>query len=128
MAQMEIRSYRRVFDLERRIYRIDGLRLNPSGVPLRGIAYFLALALLALLAGKLPLIGDLARLAPWYLRVLAAPGVLAGLLTIVRIDGRSLHVTLGALARYALRPRIVEGLSRRARRRSERTAIFRLEL
>ena len=29
----EIRSYRRVFDLERRIYSIDRLRLNPGGVP-----------------------------------------------------------------------------------------------
>ena len=28
-----------VFALERRIYRIDTLRLNPSGVPLRGIGY-----------------------------------------------------------------------------------------
>ncbi len=34
---MEIRSYRRVFDLERRIYQVDRLRLNPSGVPVRGV-------------------------------------------------------------------------------------------
>jgi hypothetical protein len=34
---MDIRSYRAVFDLERRIYRIDRLRLNPSGVPVRGV-------------------------------------------------------------------------------------------
>ena len=37
---MEIRSYRRVFDLERRVYSVDRLRLNPSGVPVRGIVYF----------------------------------------------------------------------------------------
>ena len=47
--RMEIRSYRAVFDLERRIYRIDRLRLNPAGVPVRGIVYFLAL--LAAIAG-----------------------------------------------------------------------------
>ena len=41
---MEVRSYRRVFDLERRIYSIDRMRLNPSGVPLRGVVYFLVLA------------------------------------------------------------------------------------
>ena len=35
-ALMEVRSYRRVFDLERRIYRVDRLRLNPGGVPVRG--------------------------------------------------------------------------------------------
>ena len=40
---MEIRSYRAVFDLERRIYRVDRMRLNPAGVPVRGIVYFLAL-------------------------------------------------------------------------------------
>ena len=39
---MEIHSYRRVFDLERRVYSVDRLRLNPSGVPVRGIVYFLA--------------------------------------------------------------------------------------
>jgi hypothetical protein len=33
---MEIRSFRRVFDLERRIYRVDRLRLNPGGIPVRG--------------------------------------------------------------------------------------------
>ncbi len=40
---IEIRSYRRVFDLERRIYSVDQLRLNPGGVPVRGVLYFLAL-------------------------------------------------------------------------------------
>ena len=30
-TRIEIRSYRAVFDLERRLYRIDGFRLNPSG-------------------------------------------------------------------------------------------------
>ena len=40
---MEIRSYRRVFDLERRIYRVDRLRLNPGGVPVRGVVYFLVI-------------------------------------------------------------------------------------
>ena len=38
---IEIRSYRAVFDLERRIYRVDRLRLNPGGVPVRGVVYCL---------------------------------------------------------------------------------------
>ena len=61
VAEMEIRSYRRVFDLERRIYRIDHLRLNPSGVPVRGVVYFLALLAGVLLAARLPGAGVLAR-------------------------------------------------------------------
>ena len=40
---IEIRSYRRVFDLERRVYSVDRLRLNPGGVPVRGIVYLLAI-------------------------------------------------------------------------------------
>ena len=36
-GRIEVRSYRTVFDLERRLYRIDRLRLNPGGVPVRGI-------------------------------------------------------------------------------------------
>ena len=43
-----------MFALERRIYRIDTLRLNPSGVPLRGIVYAAALVVAALVAGALP--------------------------------------------------------------------------
>ncbi len=61
-AQLEIRSFRSVFALERRIYRIDTLRLNPAGVPLRGIAYAVALVLLALVGGAVP---PTAWLDPW---------------------------------------------------------------
>ena len=68
---MEIRSYRRVFDLERRIYRIDRLRLNPGGVPVRGVVYFLALLLAVLIARRLPLLEIVATLPPWYLGDLA---------------------------------------------------------
>ena len=44
---MVIRSYRRVFDLERRIYRVTRIRLNPGGIPIRGVVYLLALVVLA---------------------------------------------------------------------------------
>ena len=62
---IEIRSYRSVFELERRIYRVDRVRLNPSGVPVRGALYFVALLLMALLAAALPLVGMPLRLLPW---------------------------------------------------------------
>jgi hypothetical protein len=106
----EIRSYRNVFDLERRIYRVDRLRLNPGGVPLRGIVYFLAILAAALLAGRLPLIGVLVRALPWYARDVAIPGAAAALLTLIKIEGRSFHLAALALLRYACGPRELAGL------------------
>jgi hypothetical protein len=112
---MEIRSYRNVFDLERRIYRIDRLRLNPGGVPLRGIVYFLALLLATLLVGGLPLIGMFARTLPWYVRELAIPGGMAALLTLIKVEGRSFHLSALALFQYATGPRELSGLRPRSR-------------
>lgn len=106
----EIRSFRAVFDLERRIYRIDRLRLNPAGVPVRGVVYFLALAAAALLAARLPLLGVLVRAAPWYLRELALPAGLAALFCLIAIEGRPFHLAAFALLRYALAPRELSAL------------------
>jgi hypothetical protein len=106
----EIRSYRCVFDLERRLYRIDRLRLNPTGVPLRGIVYFLALLGAVLLAGVLPLVGLLVRMLPWYLREVGAPGACAALLTLIKIEGRPFHLAALALVRYGVGPRELSGL------------------
>jgi hypothetical protein len=106
----EIRSYRTVFDLERRIYRVDRLRLNPGGVPVRGIVYFLAILLVMLLAGGLPLIGLLARMLPWYVLDLAIPGITAALLTLIRIEGRSFHIAALSLLRYAASNHELAGL------------------
>jgi hypothetical protein len=106
----EIRSYRRVFDLERRLYRIDRLRLNPTGVPLRGIVYFLALLATTLALGALPLVGLLVRSPPWYLRDLGAPAACAALLTLIKIEGRPFHLAALALLRYGIGPRELSGL------------------
>jgi hypothetical protein len=97
---MEIRSYRRVFDLERRIYRIDRLRLNPGGIPVRGVLYFLAILLAALIVGRLPLLAAVMRALPWYLRDLALPGASAAVLTVIRVEGRPFHLAAHALLRY----------------------------
>jgi hypothetical protein len=96
---MDVRSYRRVFDLERRIYRVDSFRLNPSGIPVRGVVYLLAILMLTLLAARLPLVGAVAARVPWFLRYLALPGLLACLLTVVRIEGRPFHLAARALLR-----------------------------
>lgn len=106
----EIRSYRNVFDLERRIYRVDRLRLNPGGVPVRGIVYFLAMLVVMLLAGRLPLIGALVRVLPWYVLDVAMPGASAALLTLIKIEGRSFHLAVFALLCYAIGSRELAGL------------------
>jgi hypothetical protein len=106
----EIRSYRCVFDLERRLYRIDRLRLNPAGVPLRGIVYFLMLLGTVLLVGALPLLGWLVGMLPWYLRDVGAPGACAALLTLIKVEGRPFHLAALALARYGIGSRELSGL------------------
>jgi hypothetical protein len=101
-STIEIRSYRQVFALERRLYRIEGLRLNPAGVPLRGVGYFLVFACLGLVLGRLPLLGDASRILPWYLREGAVPALAAFVFTAVRLEGRPLHVAAVALIRWRL--------------------------
>ncbi|HEX3510526.1 MAG TPA: hypothetical protein VHT27_05435 [Solirubrobacteraceae bacterium] len=100
---IEIRSYRRVFDLERRIYRIDHMRLNPGGVPVRGAVYALAAAGAALLLRRLPIAGAVLGAAPWYLRDVAFPLMAGAFLSVLTIEGRPFHVAVPAL----LRPRRV---------------------
>ncbi len=100
---MEIRSYRAVFDLERRIYRVDQLRLNPGGIPVRGVVYFLAILLAMLIAGGLPLVGAAIGALPWYLRDLALPVASATVLSVIRIEGRPFHLAAYALLRYRVR-------------------------
>lgn len=118
----EIRSFRAVFDLERRIYRIDRLRLNPTGVPVRGVVYFLALAACTLLLGRLPLIDAIARVAPWYLREVALPAALAALFTLIAIEGRPFHLAALSLLRFAFGPREFSGM--RPRRPRDRELLF----
>lgn len=98
---MEIRSYRAVFDLERRIYRVDRLRLNPTGVPVRGVIYFLCILLAIAVASALPLVGVVLSQVPWYLREIAAPFAISALLTVVRIEGRPFHLVAASLISYA---------------------------
>jgi hypothetical protein len=109
---IEIRSYRSVFDLERRVYSVDRLRLNPGGVPVRGVAYFLVVLLSALLAGELPLVGFLVRALPWYLRDLALPGLAATVLGSLRLEGRTFHHAARALMRHRTGPRRLSGIVR----------------
>jgi hypothetical protein len=113
---IEIRSYRRVFDLERRIYSVDQLRLNPGGVPVRGVVYFLAILALALLGASLPGARSVAGALPWYLRDVAIPCATATVLSAIRVEGRTFHLAATALVRHRLGPRRLAGAGgRRAR-------------
>lgn len=109
---MRVSSYRSVFDLERRIYRIDSLRLNPSGIPLRGVVYCLALLVGVTTLGHLPLAGAVMGVLPWYLREVLLPVGAAALLTLIRIEGRPVHLAALALLRYALAPKHLSGMRR----------------
>jgi hypothetical protein len=109
---MEIRSYRAVFELERRVYRVDTVRLNPAGIPLRGILYAAGLVPVCVVAGRMAPAAWVLGLVPWYIGDLGLPIALAALATIVRIDGRPFHHALRALAIHAVRPRWLRGLTR----------------
>jgi hypothetical protein len=121
---MEIRSYRSVFQLERRIYRVDRVRLNPGGIPVRGIVYFLALGLLALLADRAPGAGVLVAWVPWYVRDLALPALAASLLAPARVSGRPFHLAANALLRHAVSSRRRASLCRRIAREGTHTRWF----
>lgn len=111
-TRIEIRSYRSVFDLERRVYRIDRLRLNPAGVPVRGIVYFLAILACSALLGRLPGLSLISGAVPWYIREIALPGGLAALLVVLRIDGRPFHIAALSMIAHVLRPRELLGSGR----------------
>ncbi len=106
---MEIRSYRNVFELERRIYRVDSLRLNPTGVPVRGVLYGLGLIVGALACQSLLGLRSATSVLPWYVTDLALPVGMATLLTVVRIDGRPFHLAAQALMRHRLTARRLVG-------------------
>ncbi|HSZ04545.1 MAG TPA: hypothetical protein VK778_05010 [Solirubrobacteraceae bacterium] len=101
-----------MFDLERRIYSVDRLRLNPAGVPVRGVMYFLAILAASMIAGGLPLLGGIVGRLPWYMRDIALPGVGATVLSVIRLEGRSFHLAARALLRYWAGPRRLAGLRR----------------
>jgi len=101
---LQIRSYRTVFALERRIYRVDRLRLNPGGIPVRGVVYCLVLLAAAALAGSAPLLGVAVDALPWYVRGIALPVASAAALTVVRVDGRPFHLAARAALRHACGP------------------------
>ena len=69
-----IRSYRRVFEVDRRIYRVDRWALPvPGGVPLRAVGYFAATVLAVVVLGALPGTGELVDVLSPPLRYVVLP-------------------------------------------------------
>jgi hypothetical protein len=110
-APLEVRSFRPVFALERRVYQIDSLRLNPTGIPLRGIVYASLLVAAALVAGAVPPTSWLDAVVPWYLRDIGLPLACAALLGALRIEGRPFHLAAAALLTHRLSCRRLVGLA-----------------
>lgn len=90
--RLVIRSYPRVFRVDRRIHRVDRWTLPvPGGVPLRGAAYFgLAVGVVVLL-GALPGSGVLVGLISAPLRFVVLPLLVAVLAMQATPDGRPAH-------------------------------------
>jgi hypothetical protein len=90
--RLVVRSYRRVFQVDRRIYRVDRWVLPvPGGVPLRGMAYFVAALLTVVVAGRLPAVGGLVGELAAPLRYVVVPLAVALLGTQAAPDGRVAH-------------------------------------
>ena len=101
-----VRSYARVFRVDRRLYRVDRWPLPvPGGVPLRGVVYFVGSLVAVLVASGLPGIGALlGELSP-PLRYVVLPLAVAVLGTQAAPDGRSAHRFAWDWLRLRLRSR-----------------------
>ena len=104
--ELQIRSFRVVFELERRIYSVDRFRVPlPYGLPLRSIAYAAAALVCVLILDGLPMTGALLGVLPTPVRLVLVPVATSWALTRVRVDGRTAHAAAVAWAGYRLAPR-----------------------
>src|ERR1700755_3543435 len=101
-----IRSYRRVFEVDRRIYRIDRWALPvPGGVPLRAVCYCAATLVLAILLSVLPVTSELIGAISAPLRYVILPLGVAVLGSQAAPDGRAAHRFAAAWIGLKLRSR-----------------------
>src|SRR4051794_21109024 len=103
---MVIRSYRRVFEVDRRIYRVDRWALPvPGGVPLRAVGYFVTALLAVIVAGSLPAVGAVVAGVSAPIRFVVVPLAVAVLGTQAAPDGRAAHRFAWDWLRLRLRAR-----------------------
>jgi len=101
-----IRSFRAVFRIERRLFRLGPWRLPlPYGLPLAAVGRAAGAALAIVVAGRLPVIGAVLGVLPLPARLGLLPALLAFLLCRLRPDGRPLERALRARVRFLLEPR-----------------------
>ena len=116
-----IRSFRVVFELERRIHKVDRIRLPlPYGLPLRSLAYAVVAFAAVVALARLPVVGALVATVPAPVRLAVVPALIAYALTQLRPDGRPAHWFLLAWARQRLAPATVVALAPARRRQTER--------
>jgi hypothetical protein len=110
-GRVAVRSYRVVFRLERRIFRIDRYRLPfPYGLEVRAIVYAAATYALLLAAGALPVLGTMLGLLPAPLHWGVLPLGTVFVVLKLRVDGRPPHRVLASIARWARHPKHLTGL------------------
>src|SRR3954469_6262973 len=110
--EIPIRSFGVVFDLERRIHKIDRFRVPlPYGLPLRSLGYAIVALAIVLVASAIPLIGSPIVAIPAPVRLVGLPIAAAYALTGLQIDGRPPHVVGVTAIRYALGPRRIAAWS-----------------
>lgn len=106
--ELEIRSFGVVFDLERRIHKVDRFRIPlPYGLPLRSIAYAVGTLATILLLARVPGSAQLLGVLPAPARLVLVPCAASWVLTQTRIDGRPAHSALTTIARFLVSPRRV---------------------
>lgn len=117
---IQLRGYRRVFRIERRLYKFDRWRIPyPHGVPLRGIGYFLAVEFGVVVLSRLPAVGALVGLWGPLISFLGVPLLAAFVLMQGWIDGRPPHHALASVIAWWIAPRDLAGLAPCPRRGSE---------
>ena len=90
--RVPVRSYRSIFSVDRRIYKVERWRLPvPGGVPLSALLYFAGAVAVVVILRRLPALGDLlGAIHPAYLYVIL-PAAVAVFGTRVAPDGRAAH-------------------------------------
>lgn len=111
--EIVIRSFRVVFQLDRRLHRIDRWRLPlPYGLPLRSLGYAAGALLLVLMAGQLPILGVVVGALPAPVRLALIPAAAAYALTSIQVDGRPAHDAFLALLKWRMQPTVVTAWKR----------------
>lgn len=110
-GRIVVRSYRLVFRLERKIYKLDRWRVPlPGGVPVRALVYAFVAWSGVFVLSRLPGVGWALGLLPPQLVWAILPGLLVFGLLKVEIDGRAPHRAMAGLIRWRLKPRVLAGL------------------